>query len=87
MILPNHKSGTIKFDGDPLKRTIAPLTGEDTTNFINMNLMSTLRQGKAIGNKGGHEGRGSSAAMMMDNPPSFYDDDMKKWKDKFNKAI
>ena len=23
----------------------------------------------------------------MDNPPSFYEDDMKKWKDKFEKSI
>ena len=51
MHIPNHKSGTCKFDGDPMKRTIAPLTGEDTTNFINMNLMSTLRQGRSMTNK------------------------------------
>ena len=51
MHLPNHKSGTIKFDGDPLKRTIAPLTGEDTTNFINSHLMSTLRQGRSVTNR------------------------------------
>ena len=51
MNLPNHKSGTVKFDGDPLKRTIAPLTGEDTTNFINMNLMSSLRQGGSLSGK------------------------------------
>ena len=65
MILPNHKSGTIKFDGDPMKRTIAPLTGEDTTNFINMNLMSTLRQGKFNANKGREDGRGSSSFQLL----------------------
>ena len=85
MHMPRHKSGTSKFDGDPMKRTIAPLTGEDTTNFINMNLMSTLRQGRSMTGKA-QEGR-ESAQMQIDNAPSFYDDDMKKWKDKFNKAI
>ena len=48
--------GTTKFDGDPNKRTIAPLTGEDTTNFMNMGLMSTLRSGKAVSPRGGEEG-------------------------------
>jgi len=25
--------------------------------------------------------------MAMDNPPSFYDDDMRKWSEKFSKAV
>ena len=53
MMLPTHKCGTIKFDGDPNKRTIAPLTGEDTTNFMNMGLMSTLRTSKAVSPRDG----------------------------------
>ena len=46
---PSHKTGTIKFDGDPTKRTLHTLTHEDTGNFANMGLMSTLRQGRAFG--------------------------------------
>ena len=85
MQMPNHKSGTTKFDGDPNKRTIAPLTGEDVTNFMNMGLMSTLRAGKAVSPRGDGEGR--HQMHTIENPPSFYEDDMKKWKDKFAKAV
>ena len=48
MALPMHKTGTIKFDGDPGKRTLAPLTKEDTENFVNASLMSTLRADKSF---------------------------------------
>jgi len=77
---PSHKSGTMKFDGDPGKRTLHTLTHEDTGNFANMELMSTLRQGRAFGSV-------DKTGMSIDHAPSFYDDDMKKWKKKFEKAV
>ena len=84
MQMPTHKTGTTKFDGDPNKRTIAPLTGEDVTNFMNMGLMSTLRTAKAVSPREGGEGH---AMHTIDNPPSFYEDDMNKRRNKFAKAV
>ena len=43
MRMPNHKSGTTKFDKLADARTIAPLTSEDIGQFHNLGLMSTLR--------------------------------------------
>lgn len=82
MNLPLHKTGNMKFDGDPNKRTIAPLTKEDNTNFANMGLMSTLRAGKSH-SKADEQDKHHT----IDNPPSFYEDDMNKWKNKFAKAV
>ena len=81
MTKPSHKTGTLKFDGDPAKRTLHPLTHEDTGNFSNMGLISTLRAGKAF------ETGSGEARQTIDNPPSFYDDDLKKWRKKFEKAV
>ena len=83
MSLPMHKTGTAKFDGDPTKRTLAPLTKEDTGNFGNHALMSTLRAGKGVSSTE----EGQQRASTIDNPPSFYDDDMNKWRNKFAKAV
>ena len=79
MALPFHKTGTIKFDGDPGNRSLAPLTKEDTENFVNASLMSTLRVGKSMHHVEKH--------ATIENPPSFYDDDLNKWKNKFAKAV
>ena len=81
MNLPMHKTGTLKFDGDPNRRTIAPLTKEDTTNFANMSLMSTLRAGKS------YNSSKAGGGNTIENPPSFYEDDLNKWKNKFAKAV
>ena len=44
MRVPRHKSARKKFTGDPADRTIAPLTHEDTTQFANLPLITTLRE-------------------------------------------
>ena len=43
MRMPDHKSGTTKFDKSTHNRTIAPLTSEDIGQFHNLSLMGTLR--------------------------------------------
>jgi len=78
---PMHKTGTLKFDGDPSKRTQHSLTHEDTGNFANMSLMSTLRAGKAFATGD------DKLHTTIENPPSFYENDMNKWKKKFEKAV
>ena len=83
MVLPMHKSGTVKFDGDPAKRTIHALTHEDTGNFSNMGLISTLRISKG----GEHKVTAEERMHSIDNPPSFYEDDLQKWKKKFAAAV
>ena len=81
MRMPDHKSGTTKFDKSTHNRTIAPLTSEDIHQFQNLNLMGTLRsmQNPIPSNK--------DKPPMIENPPSFYDDDLRKKQDKYNKAI
>jgi hypothetical protein len=44
--LPAHKQGTIKFDAAKMHRTLSPLTFEDTDQFHNLGLISTLRTSK-----------------------------------------
>ena len=82
MSVPKHKSGTMKFDSESDIRTIAPLTSEDIGQFHNLSLMSTLRYtNAAVTAMGRHK------SVAMDNPPSFYEDDLKKKDEKFSKAI
>ena len=75
-----------KFDGDPQKRTLLPLNLNDLGNWDNMDLMQSLRserEGKLIDDA-------KSLSMATSNnaqPPSFYEDDMARWRDKFKKAI
>ena len=81
MRMPDHKSGTTKFDKSTHNRTIAPLTSEDIGQFHNLNLMGTLRSMQqptaSIKDK----------PPMVDNPPSFYDADLAKKQEKYNKSI
>ena len=81
MRMPDHKSGTTKFDRSTQARTINPLTSEDIGQFHNLNLMSTLRsmQPSQAGNK--------EKPQMIDNPPSFYEDDMRKKQEKYAKSL
>lgn len=79
--MPAHKQGTTKFDAVADQRTIAPLTQEDIGQFANLGLMSTLRN-----NAGGVTARNRSI-VQVENPPSFYDDDLKKKQEKYAKAI
>lgn len=81
MSRPFHKSGTSKFDIAKDARTIAPLTSEDLGQFVNISLMSSLRsQNPSVTGK-------KNSNAMIDNPPSFYDDDIKKKLDKYNPSI
>ena len=83
MSRPQHKSGTTKFDVCRDRRTIAPLTSEDIGQFANLSLMSTLRsQNPSALNK-----IKSSPMTSIDNAPSFYDDDIRKKKEKYNASI
>jgi hypothetical protein len=78
--MPDHKSGTTKFDKSTHNRTIAPLTSEDIGQFHNLNLMGTLRHMQPIASS-------KDKPPMVDNPPSFYDADLAKKTEKYNKSI
>lgn len=77
---PRHKSGTMKFDGDNMQRTIAPLTYEDTGQFGNLPLISTLREANVTS-------RTKTNRESYAQPPAEYDEWVAKWHGKFNKAI
>ena len=79
--MPLHKSGTSKFDPETHNRTLSPLTQEDIGQFGNLGLISTLRRTEpgAIA-----KNRNTST---IDNPPSFYEDDLRKKQDKYEQAI
>ena len=79
--MPQHKSGTTKFDSTSHMRTIAPLTSEDIGQFHNLGLMSTLRSTQPSVTNQRHK------SVAIDNPPSFYEADLKKKQDKYQKAI
>ena len=81
MRMPQHKSGTTKFDSTSHMRTIAPLTSEDIGQFHNLGLMSTLRSTQPSVTNQRHK------SVAIDNPPSFYEADLKKKQDKYQKAI
>ena len=82
MSRPPHKSGTTKFDVGRDQRTIAPLTSEDIGHFANLSLMSTLRSQH---NPSAALAKIRSSPMTsIDNAPSFYEDDLRKKKDKYS---
>ena len=80
---PKHKQGTVKFDADSVERTFVPLTREDINQFCNLGLMNSLRQNTATVSSA----KKSQAGLALDNPPSFYDEDMRKWGEKFAKSV
>ena len=71
MKVPNHKQGTSKFDKSTHARSIAPLTSEDIHQFNNLSLMGTLRSMNP-------SVTARNKSVALDQPPSFYDDDLKK---------
>ena len=81
----NQASVKIKFDGDPKKRTLVPLNLNDIGNWDNMELMGSLRSIKDEPS-GLDEARSHAHSMSM-QPPSFYEADLTRWKNKFTKAI
>ena len=75
-----------KFDGDPKKRTLVPLNLNDIGNWDNMELMGSLRSIKD--EPIGDEVRSNSMSHSINvQPPSFYEADLTRWKNKFTKAI
>ena len=98
--LPAHKQGTVKFDPAKMQRTLSPLTFEDTDQFHNLNLISTLRSSK-VGPKHLHiktetsVDQNAEEASQADNaltttipmPPSFYEDDLEKKFKKYELAL
>ena len=80
MSMPAHKSGTKKFDKVSDMRTIAPLTSEDINQFNNLSLMGSLRsQQPSVTHR--------NKSVTVENPPSFYEDDLRKRQEKYTKAI
>lgn len=86
MSRPPHKSGTTKFDVGRDRRTIASLTSEDIGHFANLSLMSTLRSQHDPSANALSKIR-SSPMTSIDNAPSFYEDDLRKKKDKYSASI
>lgn len=80
MKMPTHKQGTSKFDSTQDMRTIAPLTCEDTSQFGNLGLMSTLRSMNP-------SVTARTKSVSVDHPPSFYEDDLRKKEAKYARAI
>ena len=82
----NAASVKTKFDGDPKKRTLVPLNLNDIGNWDNMELMGSLRSIKDEPVVGNDEVRSLAQSMNL-QPPSFYEADLTRWKNKFTKAI
>ena len=81
MRVPQHKSGTTKFDREKDARSIAPLTSEDIGQFHNLSLMSTLRANNPSVTEKRHN------SVQVDNPPSFYEADLQFKQKKYADAI
>ena len=81
MRMPEHKSGTTKFDKSVHNRSIAPLTSEDIGQFHNLSLMGTLRSSQPSTTLT------KSRQTLTNNPPSFYEEDLRKKQEKYSKAI
>ena len=62
-----------------MARTMIPLTQEDKEQSINLPLLNTLRMPTNLTTQ-----RSQSTNV---NPPSFYDEDQRKWAEKFASAI
>jgi len=77
MRVPNHRPAATKFDGENDKKQLA-LTQEDMSIFINLPLINTLREPRRYDFK---------PKTTVSSPPKFFDEDMEKWKKKFEKAI
>ena len=75
-----------KFDGDPKKRSIVPLNLNDIGNWDNMDLMGSLRSDKDAMVKEGETASVHSGAKNQ-QPPSFYEAEMTKWKNKFSQVV
>jgi hypothetical protein len=72
---PKHHVTTMKFDPLTMKRTSYTLTLEDTDQFINLGLLSTLRAPKLSSRK--QDGNSEDAPVSsIPVPPSFYDEDL-----------
>jgi hypothetical protein len=78
MKVPKHRPSAIKYDFDPVNRTIVPFTQEDLEQFGNLPLINTLREPIRF-NK--------APQTTVTQPPGFYDDDMLKRDKKFEKSI
>ncbi len=74
---PQHRPAQEKFDRETMARTLIPLTHEDKDQSANLPLIQTLRL-KQIK---------TSEANAGSAPPSFYEEDLKKWNDKYAKSI
>lgn len=61
-----------------MARTLIPLTHEDKEQSGNLPLIQTLRSVQP---------KTSASVINTGAPPSFYEDDMKKWNEKFAKCI
>jgi hypothetical protein len=77
MRVPKHRPAAIKYDFDPVNRTLVPFTHEDTDQFGNLPLINTLREPVRY--------NGVPKATVT-QPPGFFEADMAKWEKKFEKA-
>lgn len=77
MSVPGHKPVVPKFNPEQMVRTMIPLTQEDKGQSGNLPLINTLRQPL----------HSQSVDKSSGNPPSFYDEDQKKWSNKFAQSI
>ena len=66
---------------------MATLSVEDVTNFKNMNYMATLRPDRSFSQMNNIIDGGNSQQNYIDNAPSFYEEDMKRWQKKFERAV
>ena len=86
MNLKNPVATREKYDGDPKKRSLLPLNLNDLGNWDNMELMQSLRSEQDA--RLPDDGKSLSMATAANvHPPSFYEADVSRWRDKFKKAI
>jgi hypothetical protein len=76
--LPRHREVSPKFNAETMLRTLMPLTQEDKNQSQNLPLITTLRQ-PLLDQKYTKDTNGQ--------PPSFYEDDLKKWEEKFARSV
>jgi hypothetical protein len=79
MTLPEHKTIASKFDPETMARTQVPFTQEDHGLYHNLPLINTLRLPITSPS--------ASEQAVGGNPPSFLDDDMRKWSKRFQPLV
>jgi hypothetical protein len=72
------ETGSVQYQRDS-----GPLTFEDNFSNFDMPWLATLRDRSYTAQSASITQRKKQLVSTIPNPPSFYEDDMKKWENKF----